>query len=67
MGVMAVWFLKLTEPWQPVQPWHFFQVLEPDFTPRPVYHALRAYAAERGLMAGDGRPTTYGGRRQRAG
>ena len=67
MGVMAVWFLKLNEPWQPVQPWHFFQVLEPDFTPRPVYHALRAYAAERGLMAGDGRPTTYGGRRQRAG
>ncbi len=24
MGVMAVWFLKLNEPWQPAQPWHSF-------------------------------------------
>ena len=62
MGVMAVWFLKLNEPWQPVQPWHFFRILEPDFTPTPVYHALREYAAERGLTTGVGRRTTDDGR-----
>ena len=58
MGVMAIWFLKLNEPWEPVQPWHFFRILEPDFTPRPVYHALREYAAARGLIGDDGRRTT---------
>ena len=57
MGVMAVWFLKLNEPWQPVQPWHFFRILEPDFTPRPVYHALREYATARGLTSDQGRRT----------
>jgi hypothetical protein len=51
MGVMAIWFLKLNEPWYPVQPWHFFRILEPDFTPRPIYGALREYARERGLSA----------------
>jgi GH35 family endo-1,4-beta-xylanase len=51
MGVMASWFLKLNEPWYPVQPWHFFRILEPDFTPRPIYGALRQYARERGLSA----------------
>jgi GH35 family endo-1,4-beta-xylanase len=53
MGVMAIWFLKLNEPWHPVQPWHFFRILDPDFTPRPIYGALREYARERGLRAGD--------------
>jgi polysaccharide biosynthesis protein PslG len=54
MGVMAVWFFKLNEPWEPVQPWHFFRIVEPDFTPRPVYHALRDYAGRRGQGPGAG-------------
>ncbi|MBA2446437.1 MAG: cellulase family glycosylhydrolase [Chloroflexi bacterium] len=54
MGVMAVWFLKLPAAWDvPAQPWHFFRILDPDFTPHPLYHALRAYAAERGLRSED--------------
>jgi hypothetical protein len=58
MGVMAIWFLKLPAAWDvPVQPWHFFRLLEPDFTPRPVYYALRDYAAERGLKTGALRAT----------
>lgn len=43
MGVMAIWFFKLPEPWEP-QPWHFFRMVSPDFQPYPVYDALRAYA-----------------------
>ena len=46
MGVMAVWFFKLPEPWD-AQPWHFFRMVDPDFTPRPLYTALREYAASR--------------------
>ena len=40
MGVMAVWFFKLPEPWD-AQPWHFFRLVDEDFRPEPVYHALR--------------------------
>lgn len=43
MGVMAIWFFKLPEPWEP-QPWHYFQMVSWDFKPRPVYEAVRAYA-----------------------
>lgn len=46
MGVMAVWFFKLPEPWD-AQPWHFFRMVDPDFAPRPLYTALREYAASR--------------------
>jgi polysaccharide biosynthesis protein PslG len=46
MGVMAIWFFKLPEPWD-AQPWHFFRMVDPDFTPRPLYHAIRDYAAPR--------------------
>ncbi len=53
MGVMAIWFFKLNEPWYPLQPWHFFRIVEPDFTPRPIYHALKAYAERRGLRTED--------------
>jgi hypothetical protein len=43
MGVMAVWFFKLPEPWEG-QPWYYFRMVSPDFRPYPVYEALRAYA-----------------------
>jgi polysaccharide biosynthesis protein PslG len=46
MGVMAIWFFKLPEPWEP-QPWHFFQMVTWDFRPHPVYEALRRYAGPR--------------------
>jgi hypothetical protein len=46
MGVMAVWFFKLPEPWEG-QPWYFFRMVSPDFRPYPVYEALRAYAGPR--------------------
>lgn len=46
MGVMAVWFFKLPEPWEG-QPWYFFRMVSPDFRPYPVYDALREYAGPR--------------------
>jgi hypothetical protein len=46
MGVMAIWFFKLPEPWEG-QPWYYFRMVSPDFRPYPVYDALRAYAGPR--------------------
>ncbi|MGE3269518.1 MAG: cellulase family glycosylhydrolase [Chloroflexota bacterium] len=46
MGVMAIWFFKLPEPWEG-QPWYFFRMVSPDFQPYPVYDAMRAYAGSR--------------------
>ena len=46
MGVMAVWFFKLPEPWEG-QPWYYFRMVSPGFRPYPVYDALREYAGPR--------------------
>ncbi|MFN8522101.1 MAG: cellulase family glycosylhydrolase [Chloroflexota bacterium] len=51
MGVMAVWFFKLPAPWEPVQPWHFFRMVDPDFSPHPVYTAVREYGRARGFLS----------------
>lgn len=50
MGVMAIWFLKRPDRAEQDQAWYYFRLLEPDFTPLPVYHAVRDYARERGYL-----------------
>jgi polysaccharide biosynthesis protein PslG len=45
VGVMNVWFLKLPSPDRAGQSWYYFRMLEPDFTPLPVFDAMRAYIA----------------------
>lgn len=42
MGVMNVWFLKPSEDEARVVAG--FRLLEADFTPRPVYTAIKEYA-----------------------
>lgn len=46
IGVNAYWFLKLPSDMEKEQPMYYFRLLEPDFTPMPVYDALVANAAE---------------------
>lgn len=46
VGVMAYWFLKRPADWEKDQAWYYFRLLEPDFTPLPVYDALVDYAAD---------------------
>ncbi|MBW4437168.1 MAG: cellulase family glycosylhydrolase [Pleurocapsa minor GSE-CHR-MK-17-07R] len=54
VGVMNVWFFKLPSPDRANQSWYYFRMLEPDFTPLPVYNAMRDYIT--GLT-----PTLYHG------
>ncbi|MGD8793956.1 MAG: hypothetical protein PVF47_15500 [Anaerolineae bacterium] len=43
LGVINVWFFKRASDAEIDQPWYYFRLVEPDFQPLPVYHALSAY------------------------
>ncbi len=43
MGVMNYWFLRRPSEAERDQTWYYFRMLEPDFTPLPVYDALSAW------------------------
>ena len=43
VGVMSVWFFKRASDAERNQAWYYFRMLEPDFTPTPLYGALRSY------------------------
>ena len=38
-----VWYLKRADASRRDEAWYYFRLLEPDFTPLPVYHTLRDY------------------------
>ena len=44
VGVNNYWFLKLASDVNRDQPMYYFRLLEPDFTPLPVYGAVAEYA-----------------------
>ena len=44
-GVLFYWFLKRPGESERDQSWYYFRMLEPDFTPLPVYHSAREYIA----------------------
>ena len=44
MGVMNYWFFKRATDSETNQAFYYFRLIEPDFTPLPVYAALSAYA-----------------------
>lgn len=45
IGVNSYWFLKRPADWERDQAWYYFRLLEPDFTPLPVYQAMVKHAA----------------------
>lgn len=47
VGVMSVWFFKRPSDAEKNQSWYYFRLLEPDFTPTPLWEAIRQYAATR--------------------
>lgn len=53
-GVMFYWFLKRPADNERGQSWYYFRMLEPDFTPLPVYESVRAHIANE-------QPTLYPG------
>lgn len=47
VGVINYWFFKRPDESEKNQSWYYFRAVDPDFTPRPVYNALKEYAAVR--------------------
>jgi len=46
MGVMNYWFFRRPSDAERDQAWYYFRMVEPDFTPLPVYEAMRALASK---------------------
>ncbi len=67
VGVVNLWFLRRPSDLERDQPWYYFRLMESDFTPLPVYEALRDYLASleptlyRGAHAADSWQITYEG------
>jgi hypothetical protein len=43
VGVMSVWFFKRASDSEKNQSWYYFRMVEPDFTPLPIYQAMKEY------------------------
>ncbi len=43
IGVMHYWFFKRAGDSEQNQSWYYFRMVEPDFTPLPIYDTLREY------------------------
>jgi hypothetical protein len=50
MGVMNYWFFKRATDTETDQAFYYFRMLEPDFTPLPVYDAMKEYANRRPVV-----------------
>jgi hypothetical protein len=46
VGVANFWFFKRPDERERNQAMYYFRMVEPDFTPMPVYNAMKAYATE---------------------
>ena len=46
VGVVNFWFFKRASDAERNQSWYYFRMVEPDFTPLPVYDAMRQYTTE---------------------
>jgi len=55
MGVVNAWFFKRATDTETGQAMYYFRLVEPDFTPLPIYYALQEY------MASDAARTLYPG------
>jgi len=47
MGVACFWYFKRADDHERGRPEYYFRMVEPDFTPLPVYEAMRAYTTSR--------------------
>ena len=67
VGVVNVWFFKRASDQEQNQSWYYFRLVEPDFTPLPVYESLKDYlttlepALYRGYHAADTWQISYTG------
>ncbi|MBZ0289848.1 MAG: hypothetical protein K8I30_19655 [Anaerolineae bacterium] len=43
VGVIFYWFFKRPADYERSQSWYYFRMVEPDFTPLPVYDSMKTY------------------------
>ncbi|MGC9395441.1 MAG: hypothetical protein ACP5J4_11355, partial [Anaerolineae bacterium] len=60
-GVTMVWFFKRASDAERDQPFYYFRMVEPDFTPLPIYESLSTYlnTLEPTLYAGNHQETSW--------
>ncbi len=51
VGAVNYWFFKRHDDSERNESWYYFRMMEPDFTPLPVWEAVAEYAPEAGLPA----------------
>jgi hypothetical protein len=47
VGVISMWYFKRASDDIRNQSWYYFRLVDPDFTTRPVYDAIKQYALSR--------------------
>jgi polysaccharide biosynthesis protein PslG len=47
VGVVCYWFFKQADEHEKNQSFYYFRMVDPDFTARPIYSAIKDYAAHR--------------------
>ncbi len=52
VGVVSYWFFKRADDSDKSKSYYYFRLVDPDFTPRPVYAAIKQYAQSLGLAVG---------------
>ena len=50
VGATMFWFFKRADDSEKNQAWYYFRMVEPDFTPLPVYDSMKAYTHQTPLM-----------------
>jgi len=50
MGVICYWFFKRADDREKDQPFYYFRLVEPDFTPHPVYWALKELTTSQSVI-----------------
>jgi len=45
--VINFWFFKKADDSEKNQSWYYFRMVEPDFTPLPVYEGMKKYIGKR--------------------
>jgi len=59
VGVTFLWYLRQPGNWQDSQQEYYFRLVDPDFTLRPLYQAVKAYATRPPVLAPGYHPASH--------
>lgn len=59
VGVANLWFFKRASDFEQDQPWYYFRMMEPDFTPLPLFAAIADYMSGAAADSVEVKPAFY--------